>query len=831
MARAAILNGFLQSDLDAKGFRILNLNGTSITSLGVITSGTWQGSPIASAYLVGTDITSLGVITVGTWRGSVIGAGYLPSIDQLSPPGGPLNANNQRIINVATPTTGSDAATKSYADGLASGLQVKSAVAVGTTGNITLSGLQTIDGYTTLAGDRVLVKNQTTQTANGCYDAGTGAWARSADSSTGALLLNASYAVVNGGQAGGVYYCNTPGPITIGTSNITFVLQSPPVKIDNILPSQSGMAGQYLSSDGTHSKWALVPLNAINVKGAPYNAKGDGVSDDTSAIQSAINGAGGVAVYFPAGTYLCGGLTTPAGSPTCLWGSGPTTSVLRAKPNTIDMITLNASGSALLNMWLRGPLLNSVQPLNVDSAVTVTTGSRLDNLVIMNCVFTEHPWVALNVAYARNVKIMGCEFSCGAESISAGNAHNILISGNFFHDLGQSAGIISGDGIRIVNNHVARAGPVGGGFLINNGSSNIVVAGNVITDSAGGYEFQQEPASPTATADFGQDCVIANNVCSRIHNSAIGLARGGCIVTGNAFKDCSMTVGQANSYTCVPGIVPDLANPGTGYAVGDILTLSGGTGTAASFVVNGVQAGGALCTTSAPGQNSLTYPITLGNYTTYPTNSVSVTGGHGTAAKVIYTNLQIAAAGTGYVAGDMLQSNNGTFRFAVMVKVVSVGGSGNVTAVEVISGGVFTGTLPTTLTFVTLSMPTNGSGFTATPCWGKRYSQTYYAGAGGNIVDGAYINTQGNLYVICSSNHFTQSATSVGTYTDPVGILFEDYNAVQTSHWVIQANLFSPFAATGGTASAGIKHLASGAPTYDDSLGGGNVIGNNLGYP
>src|SRR5258708_23528196 len=50
-----------------------------------------------------------------------------------------------------------------------------------------------------------------------------------------------------------------------------------------------------------------VPIwpTAINVKNAPYNAKGDGVSDDTAAINAAlVNCAAGSAVLLPAGNYF-----------------------------------------------------------------------------------------------------------------------------------------------------------------------------------------------------------------------------------------------------------------------------------------------------------------------------------------------------------------------------------------------------------------------------------------------------------------------------------------------------------------------------------------------
>lgn len=44
----------------------------------------------------------------------------------------------------------------------------------------------------------------------------------------------------------------------------------------------------------------------LNVKQSPFNAKGDGTTDDTTAIQAAITAAtaGGHALYFPPGTYL-----------------------------------------------------------------------------------------------------------------------------------------------------------------------------------------------------------------------------------------------------------------------------------------------------------------------------------------------------------------------------------------------------------------------------------------------------------------------------------------------------------------------------------------------
>jgi len=106
------------------------------------------------------------------------------TLDQFGAPVTSVSFNNQKLTSLATPTASSDAANKSYVDGVAQGLNVKGSVVAATTANITLSGAQTIDGVSIVAGNRVLVKNQSTASNNGIYVASASTWARSTDEPT-----------------------------------------------------------------------------------------------------------------------------------------------------------------------------------------------------------------------------------------------------------------------------------------------------------------------------------------------------------------------------------------------------------------------------------------------------------------------------------------------------------------------------------------------------------------------------------------------------------------------------------------------------------------------
>lgn len=101
------------------------------------------------------------------------------------------------------------------APGLDAAFRVKAA----STANLTLSGTQTIDGVSCVAGDRVLAKNQTTLSQNGIWVVAAGAWTRATDADVAAEIGAATVNVQAGTTNGGTRWVTTlKSTDTVGTT-------------------------------------------------------------------------------------------------------------------------------------------------------------------------------------------------------------------------------------------------------------------------------------------------------------------------------------------------------------------------------------------------------------------------------------------------------------------------------------------------------------------------------------------------------------------------------------------------------------------------------------
>ena len=203
-------------------------NKTDTRSANAILAGPTTGSDAAPTFrsLVAADIPSLAHTKISDFDSGV----RTNRVDQLASATNPVTG--------VTPTSDNHFATKSYVDGVSQGLDVKEAVKVATTANITLSGTQTIDGVAVSADERVLVKNQSTASQNGLYLCKSGSWARTDDLATGddasSVFVFVDQGTVNADNG---FVCSTnKGSAVVGTNNLTFV--------------QFSGAGQLTAGDG-----------------------------------------------------------------------------------------------------------------------------------------------------------------------------------------------------------------------------------------------------------------------------------------------------------------------------------------------------------------------------------------------------------------------------------------------------------------------------------------------------------------------------------------------------------------------------------------------------
>ena len=215
----------------------LNGNANTATALGTartlsITGDVSYTSPAfdgSSNVTAAATLTATGV-TAGTYTKITVDAkgratvGGTASLSELGTPTADIPLGSFKITGLADPVNAQDAATKSYVDATAQGLDAKASVKAATTANISLSGLQTIDGISLVAGDRCLVKAQTTASQNGIYIVSASAWTRASDVSAWSQVPGAFTFVEQGTTLADTgWVCNSDAGGVIGTTALTFV--------------------------------------------------------------------------------------------------------------------------------------------------------------------------------------------------------------------------------------------------------------------------------------------------------------------------------------------------------------------------------------------------------------------------------------------------------------------------------------------------------------------------------------------------------------------------------------------------------------------------------
>jgi hypothetical protein len=259
-------------------------------------------------------------ITSSTINSTTIGA--------TTPSTGAFTSFSTTTGTIATqPTAATDIVNLLALQSYVAGISWKQPCAVATLVDISLSGLQLIDGYTTLAGDRVLVKNQTNAASNGIYLAAAGAWTRSLDANIWDEFISAITFIEYGTQAGGAFFCTaTPG----GTLGVT-ALNWSQFTTSAVYSAGTGLTltGQVFSitntgvAANTYGSATATPVFAVNAQGQITSVTNTTI---TPAIGSVTGLGTGVATFLatPTSANLAAAVSDETGSGALVFATSPT---------------------------------------------------------------------------------------------------------------------------------------------------------------------------------------------------------------------------------------------------------------------------------------------------------------------------------------------------------------------------------------------------------------------------------------------------------------------------------------------------------------------------
>lgn len=187
-------------------------------------------------------------------------------------------------------------------------LAIKTPCRVATTANITLAGLQTIDGITLVADDRVLVKDQTTVSENGIYAASSGNWTRAVDWDGTNEITRGTRVLVTQGTTNAQkdYSITAADPLTVGTSSVTIA------ELAAVGPELAALAA--IGATGHIVRTGTAAWSARTVTGTAAEitvTNGSGVSGNpTLSLPSAITLTGKT---MTGGTFNSPALVAPTG--------------------------------------------------------------------------------------------------------------------------------------------------------------------------------------------------------------------------------------------------------------------------------------------------------------------------------------------------------------------------------------------------------------------------------------------------------------------------------------------------------------------------------------
>lgn len=410
--------------------------------------------------------------------------------------------------------------------GYRSGLAQKAPCYVATTGNITLSGYQVVDGVTLSALDenpRVLVKTQTDARENGVYISSSGLWQRAVDfNGNNDFIRGTRVNVHSGASQTGAWVVTSADPMVVGDDDIDFTAAA--VTDNNfgalatlaLMDDEADFAYVFDTSAGLNKKvlgknLGFTPagtgadLRSLqsklreSVSVQDFGAVGDGVTDDTAEFAAAL--AAHQTVYVP-----------------------PT-----ASGYVIDTLNINIAGRRLIS--------DGAKIIHKATAASHCLRANADNVVI------------------EGLEVDQSLQTIGHSGIVLGAFNNITIRNNYLHDGPFIAILASFSTYALIENNTVVDFMTTGAAGINlDGNTNSSAIGNRVTNTGAaniafsgshnaiiGNQLENSGNADNVTGYGGgnSDWIIMGNTCRDSHNHGIHVAGYRGKIIGNNIYNCA----------------------------------------------------------------------------------------------------------------------------------------------------------------------------------------------------------------------------------------------------------------------------------------------------